>query len=371
MKTQISALELHYLLAELQPIVGAKVNKVYQPGAKELLLHLHHASKGKLSLRILVPNILYLCSEKQDNPERPPGFCMLLRKLLDNARLKAITQIGFERIASFTLETREGQIELVVELFNKGNIILVKEGTILGVMEQQNWSDRTLKKGEKYQYPTTKYNILTLTEAELSELFATTDQDSLVKCLAHDLGLGGFYAEEACFRAGVDKKISPKTANTKKLITALHALTHAQPAPAVYRTGNKLEILPFAPVQPVSEDMQPMPSFNEAIDQIFSQLLVQEKSTTQNKTYTTKINKWQTMITEQEQQVEKLKQQAECYTEQGEKIYKNYKLLADILSQLNAARAKHTLLGIKEKLKGHKLIKEVNAKDKSVVVEIQ
>ena len=51
-------------------------------------------------------------------------------------------------------------------------------------------------------------------------------------------------------------------------------------------------------------------------------------------------------------------------------LYKNYKLIKEILEELKEISKKHSWKEIKEKLKGHKLIKEVIPKEKSVVIEL-
>nr|MCU0405335.1 NFACT family protein [Chitinophagaceae bacterium] len=60
-------------------------------------------------------------------PEKPPMFCMLLRKYLSQARLKKIQQIKSERIVELRFETIDEEYSLVIELFANGNIILVKD----------------------------------------------------------------------------------------------------------------------------------------------------------------------------------------------------------------------------------------------------
>ena len=51
-------------------------------------------------------------------------------------------------------------------------------------------------------------------------------------------------------------------------------------------------------------------------------------------------------------------------------IYHNYGLINDVLGEINKAAKKYSWKEIKEKLKNHKIIKEVNEKEKKIVVEI-
>ena len=56
--------------------------------------------------------------------------------------------------------------------------------------------------------------------------------------------------------------------------------------------------------------------------------------------------------------------------EKGEAIYHNYQLIKEVLDELRRASKKYSWKEIKEKLKEHKTIKEVNEKERKVVVEV-
>ena len=55
----------------------------------------------------------------------------------------------------------------------------------------------------------------------------------------------------------------------------------------------------------------------------------------------------------------------------GELIYENYQLVKDILTQIQEARKKYTWQEIKQKLKDHDIIKEVNEKTGELILELQ
>ena len=60
---------------------------------------------------------------------------MYLRKKIGTARLRKISQIGFERILNLEFESKETKYNLIAEIFSKGNIILLKENKILVASE--------------------------------------------------------------------------------------------------------------------------------------------------------------------------------------------------------------------------------------------
>ena len=75
------------------------------------------------------------------------------------------------------------------------------------------------------------------------------------------------------------------------------------------------------------------------------------------------------LIEEQKQAIEKLKEEEKELREKGELIYHKYNLINGILEEINKASKKYPWKEIKEKLKGHNIIKEFNEKDRKIVVE--
>ena len=69
--------------------------------------------------------------------------------------------------------------------------------------------------------------------------------------------------------------------------------------------------------------------------------------------------------------IKRLEKQEKTNKEKGELVYQNYQLIDSILKELKDISKNHSWKEIKDKLKGHKLIKEVISKDKSIVLELK
>ena len=83
-----------------------------------------------------------------------------------------------------------------------------------------------------------------------------------------------------------------------------------------------------------------------------------------------KIEKIKSILQSQHRSIKQLEKQ-ECENqEKAELLYNKYQEIDTLLKELNKISKKHTWKEIKEKLKGHKIIKEVLPKEKSVVIEI-
>src|SRR3989338_1963327 len=190
MKTQLSSIDLHYLIKELQVLIDGRIDKIYHPDKKVLLLRFHIPNIGKKAIKVLVGKQLYL-SEEQKEYQEPSGFCMFLRKHLDNSRLRAVQQKESERI---------------IEFFGGGNVILCDDkDNIISYLEQHRFKDREIKKDVAYKYPKMEANVFELKTEDLAYLFEKSKKDSLVTCLAVELGLGGVYAEEICLLSCLDE----------------------------------------------------------------------------------------------------------------------------------------------------------------------
>lgn len=131
---------LHIVINELQPLIGARVDKVYQPSREEIVVSLRTFRDGGKKIVLSANSVsarLNLTSAAFENPQQPPMFCMLLRKHLSGGKLMAIRQDGLERIVALDFEcTNEiGDIvtnTLIAEIMGRhSNIILVRDGRVI------------------------------------------------------------------------------------------------------------------------------------------------------------------------------------------------------------------------------------------------
>jgi len=131
---------LHIVKNELSPLVGSRVDKVYQPSREELVISLRTFRDGTKKLIFSANSMsarVNLTEAAFENPQQPPMLCMLMRKHLGGGRLTAIRQDGLERILYFDFEcTNEiGDIvtnTLIAEIMGRhSNIILVRDGRVI------------------------------------------------------------------------------------------------------------------------------------------------------------------------------------------------------------------------------------------------
>ena len=86
--------------------------------------------------------------------------------------------------------------------------------------------------------------------------------------------------------------------------------------------------------------------------------------------YEKQIEKMEIIVAEQKKQIAKFESGEQEAREKADALYAKYTEVSTILKELNKILEKHTWKEVKDKLKGHKVIKEINAKEKSIVVEL-
>lgn len=207
------------LTAELNhTILNARISKIAQPEADELLLTL----KGNggnyrlaLSANASLP-FVYLTQNNKPSPMTAPNFCMLLRKHIANGRITAIRQPGLERIIQFEIEHLDelGDLRtktLVVELMGKhSNIIFCTEDSkiidSIKHVSQQMSSIREVLPGREYFIPQTqeKYNPLTASQEEFVEKALSKPLSAAKAIYTTYTGISPVLANEICTRALVD-----------------------------------------------------------------------------------------------------------------------------------------------------------------------
>ena len=157
---------LRFIKTELEEkLVGLRVEKVFQPNRDELIVAFRGVSgayKVLMSARANSPRV-NITKYPPENPQTPPMLCMLLRKRLTGARLKAITQHQLERVLRFTFDATDElgdkiELSLIAEIMGKySNVIFVdSQDTIIDALKRVDMtmsSQRLVLPGIKYQLP--------------------------------------------------------------------------------------------------------------------------------------------------------------------------------------------------------------------------
>jgi len=367
MSIEISALDLHYLVEEMLPLREARIDKIAQPTKDTVVFQFYVKGKEKQMLKIALPNLFYLTTKKPETAEKLLGFCAALRKYLSNAMLLEIKQLGSERIASLLFKAKGEEYLLFIELFAKGNIILCrKDLTIIVPVVAYKTKEREIKAGARYSCPKKEINFFKLSFADLKNSLKKQKQ-AISRMLAVDFGFGGQYARELCLLSCIgqqEKDIDDK--QIKALFNSIRLLINKKISPLVAYSDSEIKaVLPFE--LEIYKDLRKerQKTFNSAVNFVVQAETKKPMTKTQKE-----LEKLQKIITMQQNKIRELQKAAEENQRKGELVYEKYQLLSQIIEEIRKARKKYSWKEIKDKLKGHKLIKEVNEKTGEIVVDI-
>jgi predicted ribosome quality control (RQC) complex YloA/Tae2 family protein len=336
MKTALSSFDLKALITEWQDLVGGHVDKVYQR-EDEVIFRINVPGRRKTELYSRSGRWLCL-HEVEDKPESPPPFAQTLRRLLDNARITGVEQRDFDRIAVLSVDRGGEPLQIVFELFGKGNVVVVREDATLACLFPQVYKDRVIRPSEPYAFPPAGIDPLELDRHGFSEAIRGA-KGQVVRVLASVLNLGGQYAEEICLRAELDKetKVQDLTdAHIDAIYTALNNLVAAieqERRPGVItKEGHTIDATPIELVQFTGLDREDFPTFNEALSQY---LTVAQPEVAQADEVTAKFER---RIAQQEESQKALRGEIVRLEAQALFLYGHYPIFDELLKTIREGR---------------------------------
>ena len=336
MKDALSSFDVMAVVAELQPRIGWHLDKVYHPKWDHLVLSIRGAGEGKEFLHFHVGKWLYLSKRSRDMPQQPSDFAMMLRKRVANARISGVRQQGFDRIVVLTLE-KDGTFELVLELFGDGNVILVRDGTIIQPLTSHTWKHRDVKAQREFSFPPPVPDPGSMDPKALLEVLRSSDSD-LVRTLATKLNVGGRYSEEICARTGLGpdaKAAELGEAEAEKLLEATRAMMADAASSGkgfvVSRGGIPDDVMPIRMTTYEGLDTQEFGSFSEAVEEYISRKPAAKKE--KPKESTKELDKFKRRVAQQEAAVLKLQDEAKEAQIVGDGLFATYSEVDKTIAQ--------------------------------------
>ena len=207
MREQSSSFDVARIVRELSELVGARARKAYQPHYEQVVLRLNRKGVPSTDLVIVRGRRVYTSQRDRPMPSKPSQFAMVLRKHLNNSRLIAVEQFGFDRVIQLTFEHGGGRLRLVIELFRDGNVLLLDDsGVIIQPLTHAKYASRSLKKGVAYTPPPETIDPREMDRSALDALLDGSEHD-LIRTLAARANFGRIYGSTACSIAGLEEKI--------------------------------------------------------------------------------------------------------------------------------------------------------------------
>ncbi len=222
-------------VAELQTANESHIDKIYQPSSNEIYLTLRKKGFVKRLLLSVAGGMqrVHFTERKPENPEKPPMFCMLMRKHFSSAKLLSVTQSGFERIIELNFEATNEMgdrvgLKIICELIgNMSNIIMVDgSGRIIDALKRSDISEnkRLVQPGAIYTYPELqdKLNVALKDYNDIYNAVMSKKELPVWKSLLDTLGgLSPLTAREIVYRSGISDITVGEIKNGEGLKTAI------------------------------------------------------------------------------------------------------------------------------------------------------
>ena len=347
---------------ELDKILSnSTIINVYE--IEDLLLLKINSNEGRKNLIIKSDTRINLTEYDYPIPKYPSQYIISLRKLLRNRRILRISQHNFDRIIIFELSNIDKDPwKFIIELFNKGNFLLIDENNNIKVAKKyRKFKDRDILAGREYLFPQSRgKDFLTLTKKEFKEIIKSSDTE-VVRTLARNINIAGLYSEEICYGTKIDKNIIGKDLNENdldKLFESFKKLRNQllfgniNAHIVIDNTGVELAVIPFE-IKMFSEyEMRYFNSYNEAVDDFFSKIDSEIIKKPSDENIKAKIKAQEKILINQKDYLKELKLKKKHYYKHGDFIYAQFTPLENLLNVILNAKSKgYSWEKINDKLK--------------------
>lgn len=214
----LEGITLHILTKNLQTaLIGGKIAKIFMPTPASLMLIIRN---GKDTFSLLADfsgdsPLLYIPDNSPENPDKPPAFCMLLRKHLEDGRISKIEQSGLDRVINMEIDSigPARQIitkKLVFELTGRNSNIVFTENEIvidaLKHISKNICTFRQILPNHPYNNPPEQSGLSFLYDAPadiVESIIKHPFKNVLQSVITATTGIGKFTASELLHRSNI------------------------------------------------------------------------------------------------------------------------------------------------------------------------
>eukprot|EP01147_Barroeca_monosierra_P003907 gene3907-6387_t len=232
MKQKLSTQDIQALLAcSRSRILGMRVTNIYDVDQKTYLFKLSR-TPDKCMLLIESGSRFHTTRYDWPKPDFPSNFTMKCRKHLKGKRITNLIQLGVDRVLDITFGSNDATHHLIVELYDKGNIVLTDQFfNILALLRvRKDDADVRYAVGERYPVENAR-QAQSITMERLSDaLKAAKKGDPLRKHVSRIMDCGPAFIEHSLLEAGFPKnaRVGEGCDIEKDLPQLLEALQRAE-----------------------------------------------------------------------------------------------------------------------------------------------
>ncbi|XP_056092688.1 ribosome quality control complex subunit NEMF-like [Rhinichthys klamathensis goyatoka] len=373
MKSRFNTVDIRAVIAEINAkCVGMRVNNIYDIDTKTYLIRLQ---KPDCKSVLLVESGIRIHCTEFDWPKNimPSGFAMKCRKHLKSRRLVHVNQLGVDRIVDLQFGSDEAAYHLILELYDRGNIILTDhQFTILNLLRFRTAEaeDVDVKIAVRERYPVENARpvepLISLTR--LTEILSEAQSGEQVKRILNPhLPYGGPLIEHCLMAVGlpglckVDGQFDVSQGSAKVLEALQMAedymektadfsgrgfiLQKCEKKPSMSPDEADEELLtyeefhPFLFCQHAKSRYVEFESFNKAVDEFFSKMEGQKLDMKALQQEKQALKKLENVRRDHEQRLEALHQAQEVDRLKGELVEMNLSTVERALTVVRSALA--------------------------------
>ena len=329
---------------------GASVQNLYY---KDGLLWLKLKPRGSGTRVLLMEpgRRVHLTSQSLEAPERLHPFAGGLRKYLRGGKVLELSTLGHDRIVRIKVGRGGEEYQLIVELVPRGVAVLLdKENKILYANEYKEMKDRKIKRLEKYVPPPgPSFDPFKDLDEMLERIKRGKD---VVRGLIIGQKLPAEVAEEALYRAGIEKSKKPKELGDEEVERLKEAISEIYSEAMegkgyLYSREGLFSVTAF-PSKLLKDEgySEEARELNEALDYYFTNVESEEVEEEVEERVERELEKLKKSIEKQRALAQEYKRLSEEYQELASLIAANY---AEVLEQLNKSRNKQVKIKIGDK----------------------
>ena len=274
MKKALTGPDIGHLVRGWQSLIGSRVDQFGRPELNKIVLKLRSREEGTVRLLIDLSGWAYLTKQTISTESNQGVFVQKVRKLIKKSRIESIEQINGDRILSISFIRKEQKVNLIFEMFHKGNIILCTDDKISAVMRKQKFRHRSLEAGLPYQSPPSIDPFVVDYDTFKDKLVSS--QRGLGAALTIDCNIGGDISTLICNNLKIDKEVSISDVPVQKIYDELKRILNKVIEPTIFLNseGKNFTVSSF---DLGMESNERFPSLDEAVERYISSIVVVKK----------------------------------------------------------------------------------------------
>ncbi|MFX1324601.1 MAG: ribosome rescue protein RqcH [Promethearchaeota archaeon] len=347
---EFSNFDVYAIVKELDMIlINSSISNIYE--VQDLLILKINTNVGKRNLIIKKDSRINLTDYDYPIPEFPNQYLRTLRKFLKNRKILGISQYKFDRIIIIELSNIEGDSwKFVIELFNKGNFILLDQNNIVLIAKKyKRFRDRSILAKREYIFPKSQEkDFFTLKNDDFKLLIQDSDEE-IVRDISRKLKLSGLYSEEICYRAAVNKKTLGKNLSEEEINNLYDAMkklrnqllfSSINAHIVLDQQNNEVAVIPFELEILAEYKKKIFSTFNEAVDDFYSKIDYDSIKTPKDQKINEQIKSQEKILENQLNYLEELKLKKQKQYKIGDFLYANINKFENLKAVILDARDK-------------------------------